>query len=78
MKRLRTGGISLVLAALLTISALAMEVPTSSTVQNLNGVQQYIKTYTVPPDTDPESLIEEPFDYDGYTYSAHAGHDPLW
>ena len=68
MKRIKTGGISLVLAALLTISALALEVPTSSTVQNLNGVQQYIKTYTVSPETDPASLIEGSFDYEGYTY----------
>ena len=69
MKKLLSAGIALVLAAMLTIHALAMAVPTDTLVQNLNGVQQYIKTYTVPPDTDPGSLIEEPFDYDGYTYT---------
>ena len=69
MKKLMTAGITLVLTALLTLPALAMEVPTSSVVQNLNGVQQYIKTYTVSPETDPASLIEDPFDYEGYTYS---------
>ena len=69
MKKLVSAGIALALAAMLTIHALAMAVPTDTLVQNLNGVQQYIKTYTVPPDADPGSLIEEPFDYDGYTYT---------
>ena len=40
-----------------------MEVPTETVVQNLNGVQQYIKTFTVSPDADPQELIEEPFEY---------------
>lgn len=69
MKKLITFGIAIALSAMLAINALAMAVPTETVVQNLNGVQQYVKTYTVPPDTDPESLIEAPFDYDGYTYS---------
>ncbi len=69
MKKLRTIGIAIALSAMLVLNALAMAVPTDTTVQNLNGVQQYIKTYTVPPDTDPESLIEAPFEYDGYTYT---------
>lgn len=69
MKKLVTFGIAIALTVMLAVNALAMAVPTDTVVQNLNGVQQYIKTYTVPPDTDPESLIEAPFDYDGYTYS---------
>ena len=69
MKKLMTFGIAIALSAMLAVNAFAMAVPTDTTVQNLNGVQQCIKTYTVPPDTDPASLIEEPFDYDGYTYS---------
>lgn len=66
MKRAAT---ILAVALLLTGNALAMEIPTRITVQNLNGSQQYIKTYTVSPDTDPEILIEEPFVYEGHTYA---------
>ena len=69
MKKLMTAGIALIMTAMLSIGALALEVPTGSVVQNLNGVQQYIKTYTVSPETDPATLIEEPFIYEGYTYT---------
>lgn len=69
MKKLMTAGIALALTAMLSIGAFALEVPTGSVVQNLNGVQQYIKTYTVSPETDPATLIEEPFTYEGYTYT---------
>lgn len=69
MKKLMTAGIVLALTAMLSIGAFALEVPTGSVVQNLNGVQQYIKTYTVSPETDPATLIEEPFTYEGYTYT---------
>lgn len=54
---------------LCSISAFAMEVPTNTTIQDLNGVRQYIKIYTVAPDTDPQSLIDDVFEYDGYTYT---------
>lgn len=63
MKKLVTTGIALVMALMLPFSAYAMEVPTGTVIQNLNGVQQYIKTYTVSAGTDPQELIEEPFDY---------------
>ena len=43
----------LLLAAALVTNACALEVPTDTTVQNLNGSQQLIKTYTLPPGTDP-------------------------
>ena len=69
MKKLMTAGIALIMTAMLSIGAFALEVPTGSVVQNLNGVQQYIKTYTVSPETDPATLIEEPFIYEGYTYT---------
>ena len=69
MKKLMTAGIALIMTAMLSIGAFALEVPTGSVVQNLNGVQQYIKTYTVSPETDPATLIEEPFTYEGYTYT---------
>ncbi len=59
------------LATVLALSgtALAAEIPTDVTVQNLNGTQQYIQTYTVAPDLDPQTLITEPFAYEGYTYT---------
>ena len=67
--RNRMYSLALALSLLCCVSAGAMEVPTDSIVQNLNGVQQYIKTYTVSPELDPASLIEEPFRYEGYFYS---------
>ena len=69
MKRLLTGGVACALALALSVSAFAMEVPTSTVVQNLNGVQQYIKTYTVSTNLDPQELIEEPFEYEGCVYT---------
>lgn len=61
--------IALALAFSLSTSAFAMEVPTDTVVQNLNGSQQVIKTYTIDPSTDPQELIEEPFVLDGYLYT---------
>lgn len=66
MKRLLT---CLLLAAALVTNACALEVPTDTTIQNLNGSQQLIKTYTLPPGTDPQQLIEEPFEQEGYRYT---------
>ena len=62
MKRLF---LSLLVALALSVSAFAMEVPTDTVVQNLNGSQQLIKTYTLSPDADPQKLIEEPFELNG-------------
>ena len=62
-----------ILCVLLTLSmsasAFALEVPTDTAVQNLNGSQQVIKTFTIPADQDPQSLIEQPFELEGYLYS---------
>ncbi|MGM9605519.1 MAG: hypothetical protein ACI3XG_10715 [Faecousia sp.] len=57
------------LALALSVNAYAMEVPTDTVVQNLNGSQQVIKTYTTAPDYDPQNLIEEPFELEGYLYT---------
>ena len=61
------------LCVLLTLSmsasAFALEVPTDTVVQNLNGSQQVIKTFTIPADQDPQSLIEQPFELEGYLYT---------
>lgn len=59
----------LLLALALTTSAVALEVPTNTVVQNLNGSQQLIKTYVLPPETDPQTLVEEPFEQEGYLYT---------
>ena len=66
MKRLLT---CLLLAAALVTNACALEVPTDTTIQNLNGSQQLIKTYTLSPGADPKQLIEEPFDQEGWHYT---------
>lgn len=68
LKKWITPCIALIMVFMCSFSAFALEVPTETVVQNLNGVQQYIKTYTVSPGTDPKELIEEPFDYEGCTY----------
>ena len=59
----------LLLTAALTMSASALEVPTNTVVQNLNGSQQLVKTYTVSPEVDAQTLIEEPFQLEGYLYT---------
>lgn len=53
----------------MSVSAFALEVPTGTVVQNLNGSQQVIKTFTIPADQDPQSLIEQPFELEGYLYT---------
>ena len=50
----------LLLALSLTANALALEVPTETVVQELNGSHQLVKTYTLAPGTDPQELIEPP------------------
>ena len=41
----------------------------SLVVENLNGQQRIVKTYELPPGTDPETLKEPSFEYDGFTYT---------
>ena len=53
----------------MSVNALALEVPTETIVQNLNGTQQVIKTFTITPDADPQDLIEEPFVLEGVLYT---------
>ena len=52
-----------------SVNATALEVPTDTVIQNLNGSQQAIKTYTVRPEQDPAVLIEEPFELEGFRYT---------
>lgn len=53
----------------MSVNAFALEVPTDTTVQNLNGSQQAIKTFTIAPDANPQELIEEPFALEGFLYT---------
>ena len=69
MKKWLMACFTLALTVTCSVSAFAMEVPEDVTVQNLDGVRQCVKTFTVPPDTDPQSLLEESFTRDGYTYT---------
>lgn len=68
MKRLPHLALALMLALSLTTGALAAEVPDDIVVENLNGQQRMVKTYTLDPETDPDTLKEPSFDYEGYHY----------
>lgn len=59
----------LLLALTLSVNAFAMEIPTDTVVQNLNGIQRLIKTYTLSPEADPQKLIEQPFELNGFLYT---------
>lgn len=61
--------VCLVLTLFMSMNAFALEVPTETVIQNLNGNQQAIKTYQLQPDQDPQILIEEPFELEGYRYT---------
>ena len=69
MKHLRHLALSVLLVLALSVTAMAAEVPVSLKVENLNGQQRIVKTYELPPGTDPETLKEPSFDYDGFTYT---------
>ena len=69
MKRLAVHLFALALVFTCSVSAYALEVPTDTVVQNLNGSQQAIKTFTIDAGADPQELIEEPFELEGYLYT---------
>lgn len=69
MKHFRYLALSMLLVLSLMTTALAAEVPVNLVVENLNGQQRIVKTYELPPSTDPETLKEPTFDYDGFTYT---------
>ena len=69
MKHLRALLLTMLLAMSLISTALAAEVPDNLVVENLNGRQQIVKTYTLSPEVDPETLKGVPFDYEGYHYT---------
>ena len=73
MKHLKQIALCLLLTFSLVTSAFAAEVPDSLVVENLNGQQRMVKTYVLSPETDPETLKEPSFDYDGFTYTGGDG-----
>lgn len=67
--RKRLALLTLAVVMVLPMRAFAMEVPTETVVQNLNGSQQVVKTYTIAPEDDPQELVEDPFELEGYLYT---------
>ena len=69
MKHFRYLALSVLLVLSLMTTAMAAEVPVNLAVENLNGQQRIVKTYELPPGTDPETLKEPSFEYDGFSYA---------
>lgn len=69
MKHLRHLLLCLLFVLLMATSAFAAEVPDSLVTENLNGQQRLVKTYTLAPEIDPDTLKEPSFNYDGFTYT---------
>jgi hypothetical protein len=53
----------------LSANAAAIFVPDSEVSENLDGKQQIIKIYTLAPEENPDALIEEAFDREGFRYT---------
>lgn len=58
----------LALLCMLTVTASATYIPENVVSENRDGRQLIIKTYTLSPSEDPASLVEAPFELEGYTY----------
>ena len=69
MKYFRHLALLALLALSLITGAMAAEVPVKLVTENLNGQQRIVKTYELPPGTDPEALKEPSFEYDGFLYT---------
>lgn len=66
--------LSLILVLTLAIgccvsASAANYIPDNVTYQNLNGQQLGIKVFTLLPDQNPDDLIEQDYEFDGYIYS---------
>lgn len=68
MKKHIFAALALTLILALTVSA-ASPVPGSVVSENRDGRQLIIKTYTLPADSDPSALTEEPFQQEGFLYA---------
>ena len=62
---------AIVVAVLLcmTTTALAAAAPAEVERKNINGTEYIIKTYTLPPESDPAALIEADFEQDGFSFT---------
>lgn len=69
LKYIKHLALCLGLALTLCATAFASPVPDDLVVENLNGQQRMVKTYVLPPETDPETLKEPSFEYDGFSYA---------
>lgn len=56
------------LVLLMTTQAFAMDVPISQTEAEINGEQTLTQIYEVSIDTQPETLIKEDFEQNGFSY----------
>ncbi len=68
MKKMRYVFLSFLLILTLAFHAFAA-VPDDLVTENINGQQRLVKTYILPPDSDPKELEEPPFLYDGFYYT---------
>jgi len=50
-------------------TALAAVAPADVEHKNINGTEYIIKTYTLPPESDPAALIEDDFELDGFSFT---------
>jgi len=57
------------LVAAMSLSALAAPAPIDVQRNNLNGQERIEKTYILTPDEDPNSVIEDPFESEGYAFN---------
>ena len=60
--------LSVLLVCMLTVSASAAYIPEEVITENRDGRQLIIKTYTLSPADNPSTLIEEPFELEGFRY----------
>ena len=60
---------ALIVAAALTISAAAAFIPDSEVCENRDGRQLIVKTYALSPMDNPDALLQDPFDREGYSYT---------
>ena len=69
MKKLTSIIMAAVLTAALSIPALAAPAPVDVQRNNINGQERIEKTYILTPGEDPNSVIEEPFENDGFMFN---------
>ena len=77
LKYIKHLALCLGLGLTLCASAFASPVPDNLVVENLNGQQRIVKTYVLPPETDPETLKDPTLESDSITHlRAHETNPP--